>query len=475
MTPILPVTTAIPQQRNESLDVLRGIAILLMVLSSSISFGNLPAWMYHAQVPPPKYVFDPNIAGITWVDLVFPIFLFTMGAAIPLAMRKKVANLKPWSIVGTIIKRFVALFFFALFSFYMRAWVMSSEPGIAAHLFSILGFVLLFALYADLKSYLSRRNATVVHAIALLLSLAMLYLLYADTDRFTLQKTDIIILVLANMALFGTLWWWLTARSLWLRIAVLPVIMGVFLGAKEVGSINEFIYKFSPATWLYQFYYLKYLFIILPATVVGEWIMTESARTEKPVVVKRQTALQGLLCAFLIGLNVFNLYMRYLEINLVINLVLMLLLCYCSGVFRPGQVLTLQAKMVVLGSYLLFLGLIFEAYEGGIKKDYSTYSYYFVCTGLACCALTMLCCIEKLAVAVPLFRSIALVGKNPMVAYTAGNLLLIPLLSLTGLQRYLDQLGAQGSSGGVMRGILFTGVVALLTILSSRLKLYWKS
>jgi predicted acyltransferase len=475
MIPTLPNSTAIPQQRNDSLDVLRGIAILLMVLSSSISFGNLPAWMYHAQVPPPKHVFDPSIAGITWVDLVFPIFLFTMGAAIPLAMRKKVVNLKPWSIVGTILKRFVALFFFALFSFYMRAWVMSGEPGSVQYLYSILGFVLLFALYADLKSYLAIRTTTIVHGLALLLALGMLYLLYAETDRFMLQKTDIIILVLANMALFGTLWWWLTARSIWLRMAVLPVIMGVFLGAKEVGSINEFIYKLSPATWLYQFYYLKYLFIILPATVVGEWIIVETTGSAKPVARKKQLFLQGLICAILIGLNVFNLYMRYLEVNLWMSLVLMLLLSYFSGVFRSQQTLTLQGKMAVLGSYLLFLGLIFEAYESGIKKDYSTYSYYFVCTGLACYALSMLCCVEKLAVGASLFRGIALVGKNPMVAYTAGNLLLIPLLALTGLQRYLDQLGAQSIFGGIMRGVLFTGVVAMLTILSSRLKLYWKS
>jgi predicted acyltransferase len=475
MIPILPNSTTTPQQRNDSLDVLRGIAILLMVLSSSISFGNLPAWMYHAQVPPPKHLFDPSIAGITWVDLVFPIFLFTMGAAIPLAMRKKVANLNALPIVGTIFKRFVALFFFALFSFYMRAWVMSGEPAASQYILSIVGFVLLFALYADLKSYLPMRTARLVHVAALLLSVGMLYLLYAQTDKFTLEKTDIIILVLANMALFGTLWWWLTAKSMWLRMAILPFIMGVFLGAKEVGSINEFIYKLSPATWLYQFYYLKYLFIILPATVVGEWIIADRSLADKPKMRRSQLALQGLLCAILIGLNVFNLYMRYLDINIGLTLMLIFSLCFCSDIFRKGEVLTLQAKMAVLGSYLLFLGLIFEAYEGGIKKDYSTYSYYFVSTCLACYALTMLCCIEKLAFGKSLFRGIALVGKNPMVAYTAGNLVLIPLLALTGLQSALDQMGAQGVFGGVMRGVLFTGIVALLTIVSSRLKLYWKS
>ena len=78
-------------KRNQSLDALRGFAILTMVLSGSIAFGDvLPAWMYHAQVPPPDHKFVPTHAGITWVDLVFPFFLFAMGTAIPLALQKNI-------------------------------------------------------------------------------------------------------------------------------------------------------------------------------------------------------------------------------------------------------------------------------------------------------------------------------------------------------------------------------------------------
>jgi hypothetical protein len=35
------------------------------------------------------------------------------------------------------------------------------------------------------------------------------------------------------------------------------------------------------------------------------------------------------------------------------------------------------------GTFWLILGFFFEAYEGGIKKDHPTMSYYFVTTGLA--------------------------------------------------------------------------------------------
>ena len=79
--------------RIASIDIIRGIAIVGMVLCANIGFNSgLPAWMFHAQTPPPTYAFNPEVAGITWVDLVFPFFLFPLGAALPFAMRKRLEN-----------------------------------------------------------------------------------------------------------------------------------------------------------------------------------------------------------------------------------------------------------------------------------------------------------------------------------------------------------------------------------------------
>lgn len=76
-------------ERSYALDAFRGYAILTMVLSGCVVFGILPAWMYHAQTPPPSNLFNPDIPGITWVDLVFPFFLFAMGAAFPFSINKR--------------------------------------------------------------------------------------------------------------------------------------------------------------------------------------------------------------------------------------------------------------------------------------------------------------------------------------------------------------------------------------------------
>ncbi|MCQ2159219.1 MAG: DUF5009 domain-containing protein, partial [Bacteroidales bacterium] len=97
-------------KRIASIDVLRGLAIFLMVLSSTIWHSGLPAWMYHAQVPPPDFVFNPGIKGISWVDLVFPFFLFSMGASLPFSLRSRLEKSKSGlSVILGIFKRWILL------------------------------------------------------------------------------------------------------------------------------------------------------------------------------------------------------------------------------------------------------------------------------------------------------------------------------------------------------------------------------
>jgi hypothetical protein len=61
-----------------------------------------------------------------------------------------------------------------------------------------------------------------------------------------------------------------------------------------------------------------------------------------------------------------------------------------------------------------------------------------------------------------------------MVAYVAGNLIVLPLLSLTATKPYWDAMH-QNFLMGCLKGILFTGVVSIITILFVRKKWFWKT
>ncbi len=68
-------------KRVLSVDIFRGITILVMVFVNDVaSVKGLPWWTYHI---------GHGEQGMTYVDVVFPAFLFIVGMAIPLAIKKR--------------------------------------------------------------------------------------------------------------------------------------------------------------------------------------------------------------------------------------------------------------------------------------------------------------------------------------------------------------------------------------------------
>ena len=472
------------QKRNQSLDALRGLAILAMILSGSIAYGDiLPSWMYHAQVPPPFHKFIPTIAGITWVDLVFPFFLFSMGAAIPLALQRNVKrNARFLQILFIACRRYFLLVFFALFTHHMMAWVISARPTTETYLLSVAAFVLVFFQMFDNKNEKFNRLFQALKIIAFAIGTGLLYWLpFKDGKGFTLANSDIIIIVLGNMAFFGTIIWWLTKTNPWLRLGILPFIMAVFLAAREPGDgwVKE-IFNFNQVAgfhfdWMYQFYFLKYLFIIIPGTLAGDWLLKfkEQNVAIDPGKDKVHLNLVGLLAFCVVIINVIFLFSRHMVINMGLTL-LLLLTIHLLVTGKSKEKNELLSKFFNAGVYLLLLGLFFEAYEGGIKKDNSTYSYYFVTSGLAFFTLISFNGFALSKIGHYINNYLSLNGRNPMVAYIAGNLLLTPLLHLTGAIIIFENMNTSPVMG-FLKGILFTGIVSLITMYFTKRKWFWKT
>lgn len=71
----------IATERVASIDVFRGLTILTMIFVNDVAgVRGIPWWMEH---------FPPEGDGMTFVDLVFPAFLFIVGMSIPFAMTKR--------------------------------------------------------------------------------------------------------------------------------------------------------------------------------------------------------------------------------------------------------------------------------------------------------------------------------------------------------------------------------------------------
>jgi predicted acyltransferase len=89
-------------QRVVSVDILRGITMLVMIFVNDVAgVQGLPWWTYHLPA---------HVNGMTYVDVVFPVFLFIVGLSIPLALRRRLekdgSQLRLW---GHILARAASL------------------------------------------------------------------------------------------------------------------------------------------------------------------------------------------------------------------------------------------------------------------------------------------------------------------------------------------------------------------------------
>ena len=425
------------EKRANTVDLLRGLAIVGMVLSGQILWhAELPAWLFHAQVPPPSFRFDPSVPGITWVDLVFPFFLFSMGAAFPLALRRRLEQRgESVALILTVVARrwaLLALFAIALAN---RMVCLAGVAGIAA----------------------------------LLAAARWIWGLPVSAER-----SDVIILILANMALFGSLVWLYTRNNLLARLGVLALLAALRLGCGVEGSWNEALWDWSPAPWLFRFDYLKYLCIIIPGTIAGdriyEW-MTQSGE-DAPGASRRREVWILVLLVTLICLNMWGLFARQLVVNLAAGVLICLLL---RRLLRGDGSATgrLHRSLFGWGFCWLMLGLALEAFEGGIKKDYATFSYFFVTSGLASFVLIAAgIAMRRLNVR---FSALVKCGQNPMVAYTAAGFLIMPLLTLLHLAPYLQTFAELCPWMGVVRGVLVTAAVMAVTVFFTNRRLIWRT
>ena len=260
--------------RAHALDALRGYAIITMVLSAMEAFSVLPRWMYHAQVPPPDHVFDPTIYGITWVDIIFPFFLFSMGAAIPLSLGRQHAKGESiMKLAWKTVQRWVKLTFFAIFIIHAFPFMLGYEQEWMRYAMPIFFFILLCLMFMPNPFGLSPYKARAITWSAYLVAVGFMLLQpYAGGAPFRLTDSDCIMLILANVSLTGSIIYLLTIGHPLRRLALLPFLVALFMAAHTANSWPAILIHTSWLPWLYLPAYQEYLLIIIPGTVAGEWI-----------------------------------------------------------------------------------------------------------------------------------------------------------------------------------------------------------
>lgn len=471
-----------PAGRAVALDALRGLAILAMVLSGLVP-ALLPAWMYHGQDPPPTHITNTSLPGITWVDLVFPFFLFSMGAAIPLALGKRLEKGRWWSVIPGILWRGALLAAFAYFRDHVDPFVYSPSPARFDWQLALLGFACVFPIWLRLPPRWPLPIQWLVRVIGWGLALLLLvHYRYPDHQNLAfnghgmvqwLQRVDIIILVLANVSVAGSLIWLCTRNAWFARLAPVGLMVALKISSTEPGWARV-VWNASSMPWLYRMEFMKYLVIILPGTIVGDmlvaWLKTrdrEHVKEQWPVA--RMVALTILLFSFAPEC-VYGLHERFVVESTLI--VAAMLLAGALLTMRPQSELDrMLARLFQWGAYWLILGLVFEPYEGGIKKSFATMSYFFVTLGLAILTLAAFTILTERLKGTSAVALLTANGQNPLLAYVGISNFIVPIAVLSGLNARLDQwMPTQWL--GALHAAIITLLLALAVAAATRYKVF---
>ncbi|MBQ0077699.1 MAG: DUF5009 domain-containing protein, partial [Bacteroidales bacterium] len=398
--------------RIKAIDALRGLAIIGMVLAGSIGWNSgLPAWMFHCQTPPPDYAFHPEVRGITWVDLVFPFFLFAMGAALPLAMRSRISRgEKTGKLIAGQIKRWLTLvlFGFAIGNAYR---VNGSEVGgeIVRGLFMPAMWA---GFFASLVRYRSKWINYLGYALVAGL-LAVQWLVFGQVPGFA--YADVIIMILASASLAGALLWLLSAGNPRTRLLILFFVVALKAVSSYTGLLEPLAIH-GAASYIFNWGHLQYLVIVLGATFAGDYLYdwAHSPKQEAKV-----NFWQQLIAVLTVILQLWALLGRHIAIDVVLTLSLA---CAYVGLGHRKQ--GPWTALGLSGYAILIAGIMFDIADGGIAKDFCNLSYLLVTCGLGFIVTSVFFAMENAGKAL---GALVLCGQNPMIAYTVSSFVLVPI------------------------------------------------
>ncbi|MBX7246442.1 MAG: DUF5009 domain-containing protein [Candidatus Sumerlaeaceae bacterium] len=114
MTDTAVTAPTLPPTRLASMDAFRGLTILIMIFVNDVAgVKGIPWWMKHA---------DTKDDFMTFVDLVFPAFLFIVGMAIPFAIgRRRERGEALWRVWAHVLVRTAGLLIVGVFMVNMPA------------------------------------------------------------------------------------------------------------------------------------------------------------------------------------------------------------------------------------------------------------------------------------------------------------------------------------------------------------------
>ncbi|RED23849.1 putative acyltransferase [Flavobacterium cutihirudinis] len=202
-------------QRIISIDALRGITIFVMIFVNELaSVKNVPQWMKHMPA---------DADAMTFVDLVFPSFLFIVGMSVPFAFNARLLKGdSPKTIWTHTLKRALALVIIGVFMVNAEYGYDASKMLITPAFWGLLAYSMPIPIWNKYPKDFSVWLKYILQYGAILVLVALYFLYIQDTGERGMTPKWWGILGLIGWAYFFTVvYYWLVNGKLWAMIAFL--------------------------------------------------------------------------------------------------------------------------------------------------------------------------------------------------------------------------------------------------------------
>jgi predicted acyltransferase len=205
-------------QRIISIDALRGITIFVMIFVNELaSVKNVPQWMKHMPA---------DADAMTFVDLVFPAFLFIVGMSVPFAFNARLLKGDSTRIIWThTLKRALALIIIGVFMVNAEYGYDASKMLIAPAFWGLLAYAMPIPIWNKYPKDFSVWLKYVLQYGGILVLIA-LYFLYVQEETGKTGMTPKwwgILGLIGWVYLISVIYYWLVSGRLWAMIAFLVV------------------------------------------------------------------------------------------------------------------------------------------------------------------------------------------------------------------------------------------------------------
>lgn len=380
-----------------SIDIFRGLTIFIMIFVNDVArIDRVPWWMKHM---------PGNVNGMTFVDVVFPAFLFIVGMVIPIVIDKRLAGELPRIVIwNRILTRSFSLLIVGVYMMNASA-IQPAATGMSSNVWKLLlfsGVMLLWNQYPRSRDKAWLITLSHLAGIGILVFLAVIYRGGVD----------------GNIVWLRTAWWGILGLIGWAYLFTCTV----YLLCKR----------------------LKEKQVLAMIGMLGLFILIKVY--EQRGMIPRLDIIPGAVYIYL-G--------RHIAAPATVSIAGAIVSMIMFGKSSIGSIKNRISAVLLFAVGLFTVGIFLQPY--GISKTDSTPTWLLYSTAI-CCAIFVLLFLLEIKMPARNWKLILLVGKNPMLAYILPPLCIQPLFAMLDIGSY---------PGGVLTGIfmsfVFTMAVTFLT------------